>query len=111
MTDGRAGPAVKVTTGHGMTPRWSRDGGTLFFASAPQGHLLARMMSVSVTPAGDRLQFSAPAPLFSVRMMPSDTAARDYDIAPDGRFLVGAAVGDQSRTAATVVLNWPAIVK
>lgn len=111
MTDGRAGPAVKVTTGHGMTPRWSRDGGTLSFASAPQGHLSARMMSVSVTPVGDRLQLSAPTPLFNVRMLPKDTVARDYDIAPDGRFLVGTVVGGESRTAATVVLNWPAIVK
>ena len=69
------------------------------------------MMSVSVTPAGDRLQFSAPTPLFNVRMLPLGTVARDYDIAPDGRFLVGTVVGGESRTAATVVLNWPAIVK
>jgi len=43
--------------------------------------------------------------------MPSDTVARDYDVAPDGRFLLGTVVGGQSRVAATVVLNWPAIVK
>jgi len=111
LTDGRAGPATTVSNGHGLTPRWSRDGRTLFFVSAPQGFLSARMMSVSMTPAGDQLQFGAPATLFNARMMPVNSLTRDYDIAPDGRFLVGTVVGERSRTAAMVVLNWPAIVK
>jgi hypothetical protein len=69
------------------------------------------MMSVSVTVSGDQLQFGAPATLFNVRMMPVNSLTRDYDIAPDGRFLIGTVVGERSRTAGTVVLNWPGIVK
>ena len=109
--DGRAGPAVKVSTGHGIMPRWSRDGRTLFFVRAPQGTLSAQMMSVAVTLDGDTLRFGAATPLFTARMLPISTiSAGDYDITPDGKFLVGTVVGPTKGTAGTIVLNWPAIV-
>jgi len=112
FTDGQVGPAERVTTGHGVMPRWSEDGRTLFYVSAPQGFLRAQMMAVAVTSAGNRLQFGAARPLFNVRMHPSlpTTTLRDYDVAPDGRFLVGTVVGSGKGTAATMVINWPTLV-
>jgi serine/threonine-protein kinase len=111
FVDGRAGPSIKVTTGHGNMPRWSKDGRTLFYVSAPLGNLSAQMMAVGVTSSGDTLAFSPPQPVFKARMLPLGAVARDYDIAPDGRFLVGTVVGATKGTAATVVLNWLEMVK
>jgi len=47
-----------------------------------------------------------------VRMHPSlpTTTLRDYDVAPDGRFLVGTVVGSGKGTAATMVINWLTLV-
>ena len=36
--------------------------------------------------------------------------AGDYDITPDGKFLVGTVVGPVKGLAGTIVLNWPALV-
>ena len=108
--DGRVGPQLRVSPGHGIMPRWSRDGRTLFFVRAPQGTLSAQMMSVAVTPDGDTLRFGTAAPLFTARMLPISTiSAGDYDITPEGKFLVGTVVGPTKGTAGTIVLNWPAI--
>jgi hypothetical protein len=47
-----------------------------------------------------------------VRMFPSlgTTTIRDYDVAPDGRFLVGTVIGPSKGAVATVVLNWPSLM-
>ena len=112
LTDGRAGPSVRVTFGHGAMARWSHNGSTLFYVRAPQGYLSAEMMAVPITSSGDSIQFGAATPLFKVRMFPSlgTTTIRDYDVAPDGRFLVGTVVGSSKGTVATIVLNWPSVV-
>ena len=112
LADGRAGPPVRVTFGHGAMARWSHDGSTLFYVRAPQGYLSAEMMAVPITTSGDRIQFGTATPLFKVRMFPSlgTTTIRDYDVAPDGRFLVGTVVGPSKGALASVVLNWPSLV-
>ncbi len=113
LTDGRAGPSVRVTFGHGAMARWSRDGNTLFYVRAPQGYLSAEMMAVPITSSGDSIEFGAAKPLFKARMFPSlgTTTIRDYDVAPDGRFLVGTVVGPSKGPAATIVLNWASVVQ
>jgi hypothetical protein len=65
-----------------------------------------------MTTSGDSIQFGAATPRFKVRMFPSlgTTTIRDYDVAPDGRFLVGTIVGPSRGPVATVVLNWPSVV-
>jgi eukaryotic-like serine/threonine-protein kinase len=70
LTDGRVGPAVRVTTGGGEAPCWARDGRTLFFVNAAQGLLSAQVMSVGVTPSGDAIQFGSATSLFQTRMVP-----------------------------------------
>jgi hypothetical protein len=58
-------------------------------------------------------QFGAATPMFKVRMLPTPPppTLRDCDVAPDGRFFVGTVVGPAKGTAATIVLNWPSLVK
>ena len=112
FTDGRAGPAVRVTFGHGAMARWSHDGSTLFYVRAPQGYLSAEMMALPVTFSGDRIDFGTARPVFKARMFPSlgTTTLRDYDVAPNGKFLVGTVVGPSKGPVATVVLNWTSVV-
>jgi len=44
-------------------------------------------------------------------MLPISTiSAGDYDVTPDGKFLVGTVVGPSKGTAGIIVLNWPALV-
>jgi Tol biopolymer transport system component len=112
FTDGRAGPSVRVTFGHGTMARWSHDGSTLFYVRAPQGYLSAEMMALPITFSGDRIDFGTARPVFKARMFPTlgTTTLRDYDVAPDGRFLVGTVVGPSKGAVATVVLNWTSVV-
>jgi Tol biopolymer transport system component len=111
LTEGHVGPPTRVTNGGGDQPCWSREGRTLFFVSAAQGPLSARMMSVAVTQEGDALRFGTQAPLFQTRMLPLISTTRDYDVRADGRFLVGTVVGPPKGTAATVILNWQTATK
>jgi len=70
------------------------------------------MMSVPVTPAGDAFGFGSATSVFQTRMFPNINATiRDYDVAPDGRFLVGTIVGPSKGTAATIILNWSTATK
>ena len=47
--------------------------------------------------------------LFKMRMLPTQSVIRDYDISPDGqRFIIGTAMGDARSTPATIILNWSA---
>jgi eukaryotic-like serine/threonine-protein kinase len=104
------GQRKRISTGGGTTPRWSRDGKELFFASADN----RAIMRVQIAP-GSTLTTGLPTRLFSIGESP---AARDdrrntvYDVSPDGeRFLVGVPVNDPGSSRVTVVLNWMAVIK
>jgi hypothetical protein len=52
----------------------------------------------------------SPVPLFPAKFV--DPARRgNYNVAPDGRFLVNFAVSDQTTAPITVVMNWAASLK
>ena len=86
-----------ASTGGGEEPRWSRDGGELFFT---QGY---RVLAVTVT-AGASLQVSAAEQLFVKAFERGSTNAGPYyDVAPDGRFLM---VSDRPTTEFKLILNW-----
>jgi serine/threonine-protein kinase len=65
----------------GFEPRWSRSGRELFFKGAGQ------MMSVSVPP-GPVFNPGDPRPLFSLAGFRVARNRAQYDVAPDGRFLM-----------------------
>ena len=105
-----SGQRKRISNGGGTTPRWSRDGRELFYASADN----RAIMRVGIVP-GSTLTTSLPTRLFSIGELP---AARDgrrntiYDVSPDGeRFLVGVPANDPGSSRVTVVLNWTAAMK
>jgi ABC-type antimicrobial peptide transport system permease subunit len=101
-----SGGTREVSTAGGTQPRWRHDGKELYFV-APDG----RLMAVSVTPSADGkgLDATPPVRLFPTRLASAVVAGRSqYVVAPDGRFLLDAAVDEGSASPITVVLNWTA---
>ena len=91
-------------------PKWSADGRKLFYLSPD-----SKINAVFIKSVGASLEFATPAPLFQVPIIGGGAyiggQARNYDVAPDGRFLVKAAVGDQTTIPIEVIINWPAVLK
>ena len=71
----------QVSSGGAAEPRWSRDGRELYFVSG------GRLMVVPVTP-GPSLQVGNPRALFSVEGYRRARNHQQYDVAPDGRFVM-----------------------
>ncbi|MFQ5743359.1 MAG: protein kinase [Acidobacteriota bacterium] len=97
------GRRYTISTESGSDPVWSHDGTELYFRSSEEPD---KMMVVDVTP-GDEFGFSVPRLLFEAPYY--DTIGRQYDVAPDGRFVTLETVGDATEVAArriNVVLNW-----
>jgi hypothetical protein len=65
-------------------------------------------MAASVTPAAKTFAFEAPVALFHTAIVgggnPGDFRPQ-YDVAPDGRFLINTIV-DQTVPPITVLMNW-----
>ncbi|HTL06453.1 MAG TPA: protein kinase [Gemmatimonadales bacterium] len=70
-----------VSSGGGAEPRWSADGRELYFVSG------GKLMVVTVPP-GASFNPGAPRPLFSVEGYRRARNHPQYDVAPDGRFLM-----------------------
>jgi Tol biopolymer transport system component len=104
------GQRKRISTGGGTTPRWSREGRELFYASADS----RAIMRVQIEP-GLTLTAGLPTRLFSIGESPAARDARRntiYDVLPDGeRFLVGVPASDRGSSRVTVVLNWTAVMK
>ena len=104
--DGAAREQVSVDGGGAA--RWSTDGKEIFFVS-PDG----KMMAASFDSAAAIPKISLPRPLFSVSRVQLEegypgSQASNWDVAPDGRFLMLLPVSEKDATALTVVLNWAA---
>jgi len=93
------GPARQVSDNGGSLPEWSHDGKEIFFITPDR-----KMMSARV---GSELQTETARSLFALDASADDT---DYQVAPDGRFLM---VTPTEPTAAPlhVVMNWAADLK
>ena len=93
----------QVSTQGGAAPRWSADGGELYYTSPERDVII----SVSVGNSSDsEPELGTPDRLFRVPGMSS--SFRPYDVSPDGRFLVETVVEseDVGLTDITVVTNW-----
>jgi len=94
-----------VSTSGGVTPRWRRDGKELYYI-APD----AKLMAVSVSTTGVRPEVGTPSALFQTRILFGGTSpvgtSWQYDVAPDGRFLINVTVGDAATPPITVIQNW-----
>jgi Tol biopolymer transport system component len=77
----RPGPRIQISSGPGAQPRWSRDGTQLYYMAADK-----TLMAVSFDTHTGRT--GPPRELFQTRIVSASLIAWQYDVAPDGRFLI-----------------------
>ena len=94
------GRRIQISPGAGAQPRWSHDGQEIFFIQ-PDRKLIAVSFDLTTGTAG------APRVLFQTRIAAERIANWQYDVAPDGRFLINSL---PSNTAAplTLISGWDA---
>jgi len=100
---GAAGGQWQVSTAGGIHPVWRPDGKELYYVD-PAG----AMMAAPITVTGSTLEPGAPVVLFPTRIYGGgvDTAlGRQYDVAPDGRFLINTEL-DSADAPITLLQNW-----
>ena len=101
---GAADAQWQVSTAGGINPVWRPDGKELYYLD-PVGALVA----APITVAGAKLEPGAPVVLFSTRIVGggADYAQTDrqYDVAPDGRFLINTVL-DGAAAPITLLMNW-----
>jgi len=100
------GPAGRwqVSTGGGTRAKWRRDGKEILYLADDD-----KIMSAEIRVKGTAIEVGAVKALFQVRPQRPGSI---FDATADGqRFLVNAAVVEQSASPVTLVVNWPAGVK
>ena len=98
------GGQQQVSTSGGVQARWSSDGHELYYI-APNGALMAVPMTIK----GSALEPGTPMMLFQTRIWGGGTNAtqgQQYDVAPDGRFLINVVAKDAAAAPITLLLNW-----
>ena len=90
----KAGSRIRVTTAGGTEPRWSRDGGELYFRRGSEIH------AVTLRRSGDTLEVAATDRLFD-----AGAAVRSYDVG-NGRFLVNLPAQMHTPPSITIVHHW-----
>ena len=75
------GPRIQISSGPGAQARWSRDGAKLFYITGDK-----KLMAVSFDSHTGRP--GPPRELFQTRIVRASLIAWQYDVAPDGRFLI-----------------------
>ena len=107
VSTGKAAAAVggkwQVSTAGGISPIWRPDGKELYFLS-PAGE----MMAAPITVTGSTIEPGAPVVLFPTRIFGGGMDAqqgRQYDVAPDGRFLINTEL-DSAAAPITLLMNW-----
>ena len=90
-----------VSTGGGSSPRWSSDGTSIYYLTTASRLMEAR---VSTTPA---LRVEGTRALLNVTpFVQTALSRRNYDVAPDGRFLFVRRADDARAGAMVVVERW-----
>ncbi len=68
------------------------------------------MVAAPIMTTGDTVAVGAPEVLFPARIVGGGRAelnmASQYDVAPDGRFLINMEVGEGMDAPITLILNW-----
>jgi eukaryotic-like serine/threonine-protein kinase len=93
----------QVSTAGGIAPRWRHDGKELYYI-APD----ARLMAVPITTKGTTLEPGTPLTLFQTRIVGGGSYINrpQYDVAPDGRFLINGAMEATAVPPITLIQNW-----
>jgi serine/threonine protein kinase len=93
------GARIQITSGGGTQARWSRDGTQIFYIASDK-----KLMAVDFDPLTQTA--SAPRTLFQTRIVGTSFVLFQYDVAPDGRFLINSFPAERS-SPLTLVTNWP----
>ncbi len=86
----------QISNEGGLMPKWSHDGTELYFLRPDE-----MLMAVDVNGDGGRFEPGTIEPLFQMRM----GIGNNYDVMPDGHFVVSSADEQSSRPVA-LILNW-----
>jgi hypothetical protein len=106
------GAPVTISVAGGNYPRWARNGTEIYFL-ALDGTLMATPVSIR----NGVLEAGTPVALFKSRIVGrgQNVVGRrsQYDVAPDGRFLINIEAEDAATSPISLLLNWkpPAAVK
>jgi eukaryotic-like serine/threonine-protein kinase len=95
----------QVSTAGGVYPTWRPDGREIDYID-PSG----AMMAAPITVRGAELTVGTPVKLFQTRIVggganAQSESAREYDVAPDGRFLINT-VSASAAAPITLIQNW-----
>jgi hypothetical protein len=97
------GGRVQISEGLASQPVWSRDGRYLFFIAPDK-----TMMKASFDPQTG--QAGKPQSLFKTRIVSANFIGTQYDVAPDGRFVIHSLPADHA-SPLTLLTNWTAVLK
>ena len=97
------GGRLEISGGSGAQPTWARDGKQIFYIAQDR-----KLMAVSFDPQ-HRLA-GAPRVLFQTRIIAPNFIATQYDVSPDGRFLINSVPPNHS-SPLTLFTGWTALVR
>ena len=93
----------QISAGGGIHPVWRHDGKELFYLN-PAGEMVAAPIAIT----GAVVVPGVPVVLFPTRVVGGGVdllQSRQYDVAPDGRFLINTVV-ESGAAPITIVQNW-----
>ncbi len=93
-----------VSTAGGIYPMWNPNGSEIYYIN-PAGE----MMAAPVTVSGSALAPGTPVKLFDAHVVGggvADRTGRQYDVAPDVRFLINREPDAHAIPTITLIQNW-----
>jgi Tol biopolymer transport system component len=97
------GGRIQISSAGGSQPRWSHDGTRIFYIQPDK-----KLMEVSFDPRNGSA--STPRTLFQTRIVAATFVLFQYDVTPDGRFLINSFPSNSS-SPLTLVTGWSALLK
>jgi serine/threonine protein kinase/Tol biopolymer transport system component len=97
------GPRVQISNNGGAQPVWSRDGMHVFYISRDK-----KMMEADFDPKSGTA--GPPRVVFQTSIIAPDYIGTQYDVAPDGRFIINSLPADHA-SPLTLLANWTAVLK
>ena len=97
------GRRLQISTSGGGQPRWSRDGRQIYYVTSDK-----KLIAVTFDP--QRMAATAPRVLFQTRIVAPSYDYFQYDVAPDGRFLINSLPAGYAPHL-TLLTGWTALLK
>lgn len=94
------GARIRVSSGSGAQPNWARDGRHLFYIAPDRKLMIVEFDSATARASAARV-------LFQTRILAPNFSGTQYDVAPDGHFLINSFPANAS-SPLTLVTQWTA---